>query len=51
MIPLESAVRIAMRGFQLAEADAREMLAPAAQMAAPSTAAPPAPPAPVEPGA
>ena len=36
MIPLESAVRIAMRGFQLAEADAREMLAPAAQMSAPA---------------
>ena len=29
----ETAVRIAMRGFQIAEADAREMLTPAAEMA------------------
>jgi hypothetical protein len=33
LVPLETAVRIAMRGFQIAEADAREMLAPAAAMA------------------
>lgn len=47
MIPLESAVRIAMRGFQLAEADAREMLAPAAEMSAPAVPQPaPAPVAP-----
>ena len=46
MIPLESAVRIAMRGFQLAEADAREMLAPAAEM---SPAVPQSVPAPVAP--
>lgn len=44
MIPLESAVRIAMRGFQLDEADAREMLAPAAEM---SPAVPQPAPAPV----
>jgi hypothetical protein len=33
LVPLETAVRIAMRGFQIAESDAREMLAPAAEMA------------------
>ena len=49
-IPLESAVRIAMRGFQLSELEAREMLAPAAEQGPPAPLAPaaPAPAQPVE---
>lgn len=49
-IPLESAVRIAMRGFQLSDSEAREMLAPAAEQGPPAPLAPaaPAPAQPVE---
>lgn len=50
-LPLESAVRIAMRGFQLSDEDARAMLSPAADAPAPVIAEPPKPsPAPVTDG-